>query len=116
MNSTDHRIAALIKQIVVWLVAGDFTAVVERSGGIRLPADLLSRAIADHRQKLVMPPNELFENLDVIVVSNAAYPTYSVRFDLWTEAEGRSDLILKCTVIARKGESLIVEIDNLHVL
>jgi len=97
-------------------VAQNFDAVTEYSLGVRLTSDQMRQAIFDYGRKLIMPPDSAFENLDVIRVVNAQHPTWSVRFDLWTEEEGRSDLTLECTVIDRGGEFLGIEIDNLHVL
>ena len=54
--------------------------------------------------------------MDVIPVGRAHHPAWSVRFDMWTERDGKSDLTLECSVIDRGGEALDVEIDNLHVL
>jgi hypothetical protein len=42
-------------------------------------------------------------------------PTWSVRCDLWTVEEGRSDLSLELTVVAAPLGPTI-EVDNLHVL
>jgi hypothetical protein len=49
-------------------------------------------------------------------VTNATEPTWSVRFDLWTVEEGRSDLSIEMTLIDRGDRDLAVEIDNVHVL
>jgi hypothetical protein len=39
---------------------------------------------------------------------------WSVRFDLWTADEGRSDLTLELTV--EETDPLKIELDDLHVL
>lgn len=116
MEATDGRVAALIRKIVAWLVAQNFGAIDGYSRGVRLSASQISQAIHDYGRTLVMPPEVEFAGLDAIPVQRAILPTWSVRFGLWTEEEGRSDLTLECTLIDRGGETLDVEIDNLHVL
>ncbi|WP_411884880.1 hypothetical protein [Polaromonas sp. YR568] len=112
----DTRVPALVKKIVVWLVAQDFGAVDEYSRGVRLTADQIRQAVFDYGRKLILPPDSAFTNLDVIQVSGARHPTWSIRFDLWTAEEGRSDLTLECRVIDCGGEVLAMEVDNLRVL
>jgi hypothetical protein len=116
MNFVADRIADLIKQVVAWLVAGDYVSIERRSRGVRLSANLMREAIAQYGRTLSMPPEDSFRNLDVISVQSADVPTWSIRFDLWTVEQGRSDLSLECTVSDHSGEDLDLEIDNLHVL
>lgn len=61
-------------------------------------------------------PDSLYDELDVIKVSSATLPTWSITVPLWTKEEGRSDLTLECTVIDNGLQELDIEIDNLHVL
>lgn len=86
------------------------------SRGRRLTADEMDQAIRDYGKKLVLPPDDAFENLDVIKVEAAQPPTWSVVFDLWTEREGRSDLSLELTLTDIGNEELGIEIDDIHVL
>lgn len=116
MDALTQRIAATVKQLVEWLVAGDFAAIERYSNGVRLSASLISDAILEYGHKLVMPPPETFENLDVIEIVDASPNRWSVRFDLWTEDEGRSDLSLECTLIDSEENLLLAEVDNLHVM
>jgi hypothetical protein len=116
MKIASDGVSTLVKQIVTWLVNGDFSAVETRSHGVRLSAEELSIAVGEYGRKLILPPETEFSKLDVIKVEHASCPTWSVRFDLWTKEEGRSDLTLECTMIDRSDEELDVEIDNLHVL
>lgn len=116
MANLDPRIPATIKQIVYWLVVGDFSAIEQYSHGVRLSASLLKQAVADYGRTLVMPPTSAFDQLDIVRIKHAEPSAWSVRMDLWTMEEGRSDLSLECTVIDRPGDLLAVEVDNLHVL
>jgi len=63
-----------------------------------------------------MPPVLTLDQLDVIEIDGSDPMAWSVRVDLWTREEGRSDLSLECTLIDGVGDLLAVEIDNLHVL
>jgi hypothetical protein len=116
MSSITQRIIDTIKQLVAWLVVGDFSAIEHYTGGRRLSEQLLSDAVLQYGHKLVMPPPEVFESLDVIEVLGSSPRKWSVRFDLWTEDEGRSDLSLECTLIETPSGLLSAEVDNLHVL
>lgn len=116
MATLNTDVIALIKQVIAWMIAGAFDAVDQRSNGVRLSAADLSGAVNDYGRTLTMPPDEAFADLDAIAVSNAPYPTWSIRMDLWTKEEGRSDLTLECTVIEKCNDDLTLEIDNLHVL
>lgn len=116
MKLTDNRIPALLRKIVALLVTQNFGTVDECSHGVRLTSEEIRQAVVDYGRKLIMPPDSAFAELDAVQVVYAAHPTWSIRFNLWTEEEGRSDLTLECSVIDRGGEALDVEIDNLHVL
>jgi hypothetical protein len=116
MATTDHRVMATVVQLLRWLISGDYGAIDKASKGVRLSADLLRQAVVDYGRTLVMPPALALEQLDVIEVGGSNPRAWSVRVDLWTAEEGRSDLSLECTLIDGTEDLLGVEIDNLHVL
>ena len=116
MKKFDPRIATTIVQILRWLVDGNFAAIERYTQGIRLSASMLQQAISDYGRTLVMPPSSELDKLDVIRIEHSNPLAWSIRVDLWTEEEGRSDLSLECTLIDQPGALLAVEIDNLHVL
>jgi hypothetical protein len=116
MPDIHQRILLVIREIVSLLVQGNFESVQRLSKGIRLTAEEMRDAIEEYGRQLVMPPSEAFESLDVVKVDDVEPQRWSVRFDLWTKKEGRSDLSLELTLIERTGESLDVEIDDIHVL
>lgn len=116
MRSLENRIVPLLKQVVTWLVKGDYFAIEVRSRSIRLSADMMRQTIEEYGRSLIVPPDSVFSNLDAIRVANADMPTLSIRLDLWTIEEGRSDLTLECTVIDKGGEVFEIEIDGIHVL
>ncbi|WP_420066861.1 DUF7668 domain-containing protein [Sinorhizobium americanum] len=104
-----------MKQVVTWLVDRDFVAAEARSRGVRLSADLMRRAVEEYGRTLVLPPDEAFLDIDAIAVANSEGRIWSIRFDLWTQEEGRSDLSLECTAVIDRS-TLQLEIENIHVL
>lgn len=116
MAKLDPRIAATVVQILQWLAAGDFAAIEKYTHGVRLSASLLEEAVHDYGRTLVMPPQSALDCLDVVEIENSDPCAWSIRVDLWTVEEGRSDLSLECTLIDSPGAMLTAEIDNLHVL
>ena len=116
-NSIEYRrIYSSTKQLIIWLVNGRYEMLQNISNGIRLSAEQLQEAVEEYGHILVLPPDEKFEQIDLIEILNSSPRKWSVRFDLWTEDEGRSDLTLEFTLIEQEGEMLGVELDNLHVL
>ncbi|WP_257167426.1 hypothetical protein [Bradyrhizobium sp. SRS-191] len=117
MTTLDSRVIELVEQVMAWLVSGNFPAVEVRSRGLRLSAEMMRQAIEDYGRTLVMPPSEAFASMDVIRVADAGRRAWSIRFDLWTKEEGRSDLSLECTIVDRcDGHALDLTVDDIHVL
>ena len=61
-----------------------------------------------------VPPEEL-AHADFYPVKTQA-STWAIDIDLWTAEQGRADLTLELTVERRRGNSVMIEIDSLHVL
>ena len=114
MNPTSVKLTAI--HLLRWLIAGDYEAIDHFTKGVRLSAVLLRKAIDDYGRTLVMPPDDALNHINVIDVQRSNPKAWSVRVDLWTAEEGRSDLTLECTFIENGGDLLTAEIDNLHVL
>lgn len=115
MATIDPRVKPTVVQLMRWLVAGDYAAIEQFTLGVRLSASLIRQAITDYGRTLVMPPASVLDQLDVIEVDSSNPKAWSVRVDLWTVEEGRSDLSLECTLIDSPGDLLTAEVDNLHV-
>ena len=116
MNKIDQRVRFTVVQLLRWLVAGDYAAIERFTLGVRLSVSLIQQAIAGYGRTLAMPPPSALDQLDVVEIDGSRPKAWSVRVDLWTVEEGRSDLSLECTLIDRPGDLLAAEIDNLHVL
>lgn len=112
----DLRIKLTVLQLLRWLVAGDYGAIERYTHGVRLSGSLMRQAIAESGKTLIMPPDTALNQLDAIEVEQSSPTAWSVRVDLWTAEDGRSDLSLECTLIDQPGPMLAAEVDNLHVL
>ena len=109
-----NELKELVSRTVDLLVRGDYVELERMTSGRRLTASEIEQAVREYGGRLIMPPDGQL-CLDTIQVRGQIPPTWSVRCDLWTEEEGRSDLSLELTVIDQPGDALI-EVDNLHVL
>ena len=117
LNTSSHEMAQWVKlvdkskirdtvrRLVEMLVAGDYDSIEEATRGRRLTAE-----------QLQMPPQVVFDNLDVNEIEGAIPRAAWVLVDLWTVEEGRSDLTLEIRLTETGGELYDIEIDNLHVL
>lgn len=56
MTVFDQCHVEAIRQLVAWLVAGDFAMIERKSHGIRLSADMLRNAVSEYGKTLAMPP------------------------------------------------------------
>lgn len=114
-DNVSESLASYVKSIVWLLVAGRFEEVAKVTNNIRMDADDVERAVGGYGKTLVMPPDESFENLDIVQVRRSTPPCWSVRFDMWTVEEGRSDLTLELS-ITLDGGRWCVGLDDIHVL
>ncbi|HKG95318.1 MAG TPA: hypothetical protein VKA84_25590 [Gemmatimonadaceae bacterium] len=105
-----------VREAVELLARGEYGALEQRSGGVRLSADELRDAVRAYGRRVVAPPREAAPPLDVVAVAGAEPPEWSVAVPLWTAEEGRSDLTLELTVRAAPGGAYAIELDNVHVL
>jgi hypothetical protein len=112
---TQDSMESIVKSLVRLLVEKNYDEVVRSCSTSRLSALDLRNAIRDYGRTLTMPPDRVFETLEVLVVESDEYPTWYVPVDLWTEEEGRSDLTLELWIIKAEDQWL-VELDDLHVL
>jgi hypothetical protein len=72
--------------------------------------------VEEYGRELQMPPEVVFDNLDVNEIEDAITRASWVLVDLWTVEEGRSDLKLEIRLTDTGGEPYDIEINNLHVL
>lgn len=98
-----------------YLAAGKYVELVAASKESRLSAEDLRHCVELYGRTVTVPPTIPDDCLDVIEVTAADCPTWSVWFPLWTEEEGRSDLALQLAISLDKNIAEF-EIDNLRVL
>jgi len=107
---------AASKQVVALLVSGKYREIEWLTKGRRLTAEHMQEAIGEYGRELTMPPEVQFDALDLVDIERSNPMQCSVRIDLWTKEEGRSDLTLELTLTMMSGEHKVgIEIDNLHV-
>ncbi len=111
-----NRIVKTLRFILNLFVLGDYDALEKVSNGVRLTAEEMKSAIREYGDTISMPPDIAFRDLDIIEIVGTEPQAWSVRFDLWTEKEGVSDLSLELTLIDSANDLLQIEIDNIHVM
>jgi hypothetical protein len=118
----DHeKLRRTILRVVELLVQQDYKALEALSGGRRLTAAMLQRAVQEYPCELAMPPDDRLDALvnleeDVIEINGSIPAQYHVDVDLWDAGEGRSDLTLSLHLTDSPGELYSVQIDDLHVM
>jgi hypothetical protein len=103
-----------VAEVVQQLVLGRFQDLERMSGGVRLSAQELARAVADYGRTLVMPP-DIGPLPDFRPILGMHPPAWSVWVPLFTREEGRSDLMLQLTLVYNTSGGYKVELDNLLV-
>ena len=111
----DTEFTTSVERIVELIVAGRYDQISKITGDQRLDAVSIERAVREYGKRLVMPPAEALDQLDVVPVRNVVPPRWSVRINLWTLEEGRSDLTLELTLFEGEGR-YVIEVDDIHVL
>jgi len=114
MSGTKIRDA--VRDLVEMLVARDYDGLEGASRGRRLTAGQLRLAVEEYGRELRMPPETVFDDLDVDEIEVAMPRAWWRLVDLWTVEEGRSDLTLEILLTETGGEPYDIEIQNLHVL
>jgi len=114
--SENLKMKAAVRQVVSMLVQGDYETLERLTNGVRLTAAEMAEGVREYGGSLILPPDDAFENLDVVEVDGVEPRAWSVNVYLWTAEEGRSDLTLELTLRESGKEIFDVEIDNIHVL
>jgi len=114
--SSAPKLKATVRRVVSLLVQDDYEALERLTNGVRLTAAGMAEGVRKYGGNLILPPDDVFDNLDVIAVDGTQPKEWSVNVDLWTAKQGRSDLTLELTLRESGKEIHDVEIDNIHVL
>ena len=102
MRNTVHR-------LVEMLIAGDYDGLERASRGRRLTGEHLRQAVGEYGRELRMPPEVVFDDLDLNEIEGAIPQAWWVLVDLWTVDEGRSDLTLEIRLTDTGGELYDIE-------
>jgi hypothetical protein len=105
-----------LREVVRLLVQKDYAYLERLTNAVRLKASEIEAGIAEYGRTIITPPLEAFSNIDVIPIRSSVPPAYSIRFRLYTQEEGRSDLELQATFVEEPvATQMKVEIDNIIV-
>lgn len=111
----NEKIKLVVRQMIAWLVAGDFESIVKMTQGVRMSSVEIKTAIQDYGRTLSIPPESAFGFMSSVEAQGTKVPQFSVHMPLWTREEGRSDLTMELT-IKFPDEDTAVELDDIHVL
>ena len=81
------------------------------TGGKGLSAQEISTAVDDVGNALVMPPESVWRDLDVIAIKNRP-SAFNVLVDLWI-ARGHADWSVELTLHSMEGRP-VIELDDTH--
>ncbi|CAN5911259.1 hypothetical protein BH11VER1_BH11VER1_13690 [soil metagenome] len=112
-EETRQRLEATVRHVLELLVAREYQAIETLTEGVRLKRCEIEAGVLEYGRRLTPPPNDAYGLVDAVPISNAWPQEYSIRFRLYTEEEGRSDLEIQATLIDIEKEPLMkVEFDN----
>ncbi len=111
----ERQIKEIVASLIALLVEGEYSEIERKTNGARLSAEEIKTAVEQYGRKLVPPPSEAYDEMDVIEVKGSGVPQWSITMPLWTKEEGRSDLSVELTIF-KKTEGVTVELDDIHVL
>ena len=112
---TRADIRTKVYEIMTLLAQGRYDDLESETHGIRLTKEQMANAISSYGRRLALPPAEAFDLMEVVAVSDAKPPRWSIVMPLWTVEEGGSDLSLGLTLV-ENGEAIHIELDDIHVL
>lgn len=118
-DNQNFKIKKTVSLVVSLLVSGSYKRIEALSNGVRLKAKEIQAGVDEYGCRLCIPPDSAFDRIDVIQLKAVNPCQYSIRFRLFTEEEGESDLEIQMTLTDepnRKSDGLMsVEIDNILV-
>jgi hypothetical protein len=111
----DPALREAVRLLLGMLANRDYAGIEKVTRGPRLTVAELERAVREYGAKLALPPSRELDELDMIRVTGADLPRYSVAVDLWTTT-GRSDLTLELELEENHVGLYDIRVANLHVL
>lgn len=116
-TTTQSRIRRTVKKVVEMLVDADYSGLEALTNGLRLRSQHIESGIVEYGKALTFPPETAYDNIDVVEVAGTTPSQYSIRFLLFTNEEGQSDLELQATLVDENPNApeMRVEINNIIV-
>ena len=111
-----EKLHKTVKKVTDLLSEKKYNEIKSLCNGVRLTTSELEYAVKKYGRKIIALPNEGYEKLDVIEVSDTNPKEWSVNVPIYTVEEGMSDLTLELSLINSPLELYKIEVDNLHVL
>jgi hypothetical protein len=93
-----------------------FSELEQLSGGKRLTAEEIGRALDDYPEALTTRPAYELEDGEIVHVTESVPTQWSVYLHLWRRDGGRSDLTAELTITDSDAGLYSVQIDGIHVL
>ena len=113
--TVEETIVPALRDLVRCLIERDFAAL-EADGRIgRLTVEELAKAIDDYGRSLAAIPDHGWDLADSYEIEGRPN-SWAIDLPLWTQEEGRSDLTLSISAERRDDGSVVLEVDDLHVL
>ena len=104
-----------LERVVSLLVAGRFDELERLDRGGRMKADEWRRRVNEYGKTLIEPPREDLDTADIVPLGGFENEAWSVRYELWTREQAKSDLSVELTVRYIGGDDVNIEIDDLRV-
>lgn len=111
----EEQIENLVRRVIDLLIAHKYGELEAMTNGVRLKASDMNRVITEYGRKLVPPPENAFELMDMVKIRDTSNSKWSVTMPLWTQEEGRSDLSIELTLTGNEKQ-FTIELDDIHVL
>jgi hypothetical protein len=109
-----EKIIEKIKEVIKLLVEKRYSEVEEIINKNRLTRFEIEEAIKIYGKELVLLPESEYEKLNIIQIDNKFEKEFSIRFNLWTIEEGRSDLSIELSVVDRINK-IEIRLENIIV-
>ena len=104
-----------VQTLVDELSHGKYENVVKRCAASRLTSKELHAVIEEYGEKIVPPPDGVYQDLKPMRIGGIPMPTWAVQVPLWSEYGRQSDLTLELMIAVVDGKAN-VEIGDLHGL
>ncbi|MEL6991536.1 MAG: hypothetical protein AAGL92_08150 [Pseudomonadota bacterium] len=114
--AVNPKLRKTIALIVQLLVKKDYASIESITNGNWLSAIEIANGVEEYGRSVATPPEDSYEFIDAVQIEGEVPSAWSVRFHLWTEEEGQSDLSIAMTLTDKNSDFMNVEFDGILVL